>query len=142
VPGDRAARRAALLRGGFAFVTVLDTRGDAHLEEVDVDPDFGRRRIGTRLVEAVLGWAHACGHAGVTLTTFRDVAWNAPFYARLGFEVLGESDWTDALRTLREAEREEGLDPQRRVVMRCGVGTADRNFFPHEEGGHIHPERI
>jgi hypothetical protein len=26
----------------------------------------------------------------VTLTTFRDVPWNAPFYRRLGFEVVDE----------------------------------------------------
>jgi hypothetical protein len=29
---------------------------------------------------------------GLSLTTFRDVRWNAPYYSRLGFEIVGASD--------------------------------------------------
>jgi hypothetical protein len=58
----------------------------------------------------------------VTLTTFRDVPWNRPFYERRGFEVIGEEALTPALRARREAEHEElGLDRDLRVVMRRRV---------------------
>lgn len=41
---------------GFAHVEILGRRA-AHLEEIDVHPDHGRRGLGTRLVAAVCEWA-------------------------------------------------------------------------------------
>jgi predicted kinase/GNAT superfamily N-acetyltransferase/uncharacterized glyoxalase superfamily protein PhnB len=91
--------------------------GEPHLEEVDVLPEFGRRGIGRALVEAVCGWARARGHARITLTTFREVPWNEPFYARLGFRELADAELSDALRAVVEDEAARGLDPALRVVM-------------------------
>ena len=65
-----------------------------HLEEVDVHPDHGRRGVGTALVRAVCDWVRRSGHAEITLTTFRALPWNMPFYRRLGFEEMRD----DALR--------------------------------------------
>src|SRR6185312_2211439 len=65
---------------GFAQVEVLEPRV-AHLKELDVDPEHGRRGIGTRLVMTVCDWATSAGYDFVTLTTFRHVRWNMPFYA-------------------------------------------------------------
>jgi GNAT superfamily N-acetyltransferase len=101
---------------GFAYVEVVD--GHAHLEEIDVLPEHGRRGIGRRLVETVIAWARASGTCPITLTTFRELPWNAPFYASLGFEVLGDEALTPALREVVEHEARCGLDPRRRVVMR------------------------
>ena len=67
---------------GFALVDLVD--GQPHLEEIDVDPAHGRRGVGRALLEAVCAWAREAGHAALSLTTFRDVAWNAPFYERAG----------------------------------------------------------
>lgn len=61
-----------------------------HLQEVSVHPDFGRRGIGRRLVLAVLENAAADGFDTVTLTTFSDLRWNAPFYEQLGFRVIAD----------------------------------------------------
>ncbi|WP_233494272.1 hypothetical protein [Renibacterium salmoninarum] len=44
----------------------------------------------------------------MTLCTFRDVSFNAPFYARCGFAVLEEP--ANQLLALRQRERELGLD--------------------------------
>src|SRR5262249_28842442 len=102
---------------GFAHVELLE--GDAaHLEEIDVHPAHGRRGLGTRLVLHVCDWAADNGIGSVTLTTFRDVAWNMPFYARLGFEVVPHAQLSPALRAIVEDETRRGLDPARRVVMR------------------------
>lgn len=54
----------------------------------------------------------------MTLTTFTDVPWNAPHYARLGFQVVAENEWTAGERRIREHEAAVGLDAWPRVVMR------------------------
>ncbi len=100
---------------GFALLS--EAGRDALLEEVDVDPEFGRRGLGGRLVAAVCDAAREAGHARIVLSTFRHLAWNADFYARLGFRELAESEWTAAQRTLRREEAALGLDPTRRVWM-------------------------
>jgi hypothetical protein len=57
----------------------------------------------------------------VTLSTFRDVAWNGPFYARLGFRALDPSGLDEAHRDLVERERSKGLPVEKRVVMRLAI---------------------
>jgi len=101
---------------GFAHVEVLES-GAAHLEEIDVHPEHGRRGLGTKLVLAVCAWAARAGYRSVTLTTFRDVQWNMPFYVRLGFEEISSEDLTAALLSVIEDETHRGLDPTRRVAM-------------------------
>jgi len=114
---------------GFAHVEIFE--GDAaHLEEIDVDPGHGRRGLGTKLVLQVCEWAAGNGYASVTLTTFRDIPWNMPFYARLGFEVVPRTQLSAALSAIVDNETHRGLDPTRRVVMRrasrAGVGCSGR----------------
>jgi GNAT superfamily N-acetyltransferase len=101
---------------GFAHVEVLEP-AVAHLEEIDVHPDHGRRGLGTRLVTAICAWAVTAGYRSVTLTTFRDVPWNMPFYARLGFEIVTAEALSPALQAIVRDETRRGLDPTRRVVM-------------------------
>ena len=71
---------------GFAIAHLHDD--EAHLHELDVHPDHARRGLGTGLIRAVADWARDQGATAVTLSTFRDIPWNAPFYARLGFAPL------------------------------------------------------
>jgi GNAT superfamily N-acetyltransferase len=101
---------------GYAMVELVD--GHAHLEQLSVLPDHGGQGIGTELLDAVAGWARGQGHTEVTLTTFRDIPFNAPLYAKRGYEILREDEWTDALRDLVAHEATLGLDPAKRVVMR------------------------
>jgi GNAT superfamily N-acetyltransferase len=102
---------------GFAHVEIFEPTV-AHLQELDVHPAHGRRGIGRRLVIAVCRWAKARGYAAVTLTTFRDVPWNMPFYARLGFEEVPTEALSPALHAVREGEISRGLDGASRVTMR------------------------
>jgi NAD(P)H-dependent FMN reductase/ribosomal protein S18 acetylase RimI-like enzyme len=101
---------------GFAHVEVIDAR-TAHLQEIDVLPAHGRRGLGTRLVTQVCEWAASAGYDSVTLTTFRDVPWNMPFYEGLGFRVVQGAELSAALRAIVEDETRRGLDPSRRVAM-------------------------
>jgi len=102
---------------GLAQVKVIE-RNVVHLEELDVHPEHGRRGLGRRLVMAVCDWAAAQGFEAVTLTTFRDIPWNMPFYASLGFSVVPHEDLTLALASILYEESRRGLDPALRVVMR------------------------
>jgi GNAT superfamily N-acetyltransferase len=100
---------------GFACVDIVD--GVAHLWQLSVVPSFGRQGIGRALVQAVCDWASSKGYAAVTLTTFRDVPWNAPFYSRLGFRVMDELP--PGLQAIRDHEAEIGDDDfGPRVAMR------------------------
>jgi len=71
----------------------------------------------------VCQWAAAAGYESVSLTTFRDIPWNMPFYARLGFSAVPDSKLTPALRGVLDDESRRGLDSSRRVVMRkrCAI---------------------
>jgi len=106
---------------GFAHVELLD--GAAHLEELDVHPDHGRRGVGAALVRAVCDWACRAGYAAVTLTTFRGIPWNAPFYERIGFSALDPSQLTPNLTAVVAEEAARGLGPGQRVVMRIETGA-------------------
>ena len=110
---------------GFAHVVSLE-RDAVHLEEVDVHPDHGRRGLGTKLVLQVCRWAASRGYADVTLITFRDVPWNMPFYARLGFAVVPPAQLSIGLRAAVDNETRRGLDPLRRVVMRRSSAQSTR----------------
>lgn len=105
---------------GLAALTVLD--GDAHLEQIAVRPDHGRRGVGTALLEAACARARELGHRRITLTTFRDLPWNAPWYARHGFAVLAESEWGPQLAEQWREEAETGIAVLPRVVMRRELG--------------------
>ena len=101
---------------GFALVKML-AEDLPHLEEIDVHPTHGRRGLGRALVRAVCDWAIACGYAMLTLTTFRNVPWNFPFYARLGFVEVSWETLRPELATVVFEEAHRGLDPQTRAVM-------------------------
>jgi GNAT superfamily N-acetyltransferase len=100
---------------GFVCVEIVD--GDAHIWQLSVHPSTGRRGLGTALMHAACDWASSNGLPAVTLTTFRDVPWNGPFYERLGFHVV--DDPSPGLAAMREHERAIGDDEfGPRVAMR------------------------
>ncbi|MEO3788719.1 GNAT family N-acetyltransferase [Nonomuraea sp. B10E15] len=101
---------------GFALLGRVD--GNVHLDQLAVHPRSMRRGIGGRLMAAVIDHARASGAPEVTLTTYRDVPWNAPWYTRHGFTALPEPEWGPELRALVAHERELGLEIAPRVVMR------------------------
>ncbi|MFI1249793.1 GNAT family N-acetyltransferase [Streptomyces anulatus] len=89
-----------------------------HIEQVSVDPAAARRGIGRDLIAHLAAVAAPRGMAALTLTTFTDVPWNAPYYARIGFRVLTERELTEGLRAIRAEEAQHGLDRWPRVCMR------------------------
>jgi GNAT superfamily N-acetyltransferase len=92
---------------------------ELHIWEMDVDPRFGRRGIGAGLVRAAMIDARNSGFRALTLTTFRDLAWNGPYYARLGFEEVTALDAHPRLAGELANEVDDGLPADRRCAMIC-----------------------
>jgi ribosomal protein S18 acetylase RimI-like enzyme len=92
--------------------------GALHIEQVSVHPDHAHRRLGRTLLAYAAERAREEGLTALTLTTFTEVPWNAPYYERLGFRVLDEAELTPGLRKIRAHEAELGLDRWPRVCMR------------------------
>ncbi|UQA92396.1 GNAT family N-acetyltransferase [Streptomyces halobius] len=89
--------------------------GCTHIEQVSVRPDHAHRGIGRALIDRAMLDSRA---AALTLTTFAEVPWNAPYYTRIGFRVLPDSELNPGLRAIRAREAELGLDRWPRVSMR------------------------
>lgn len=102
----------------LAYVIADPVDGALHIEQISVDPAAARRGIGRALIGHLAGLAPGQGLTALTLTTFSDVPWNAPYYARIGFRVLAEAELTDGLRAIRGEEAQHGLDRWPRVCMR------------------------
>jgi GNAT superfamily N-acetyltransferase len=100
-----------------AYLLVAAVDGHAHVEQVSVHPDHARRGIGRRLLGAAERWATERGLPELSLTTYAEVPWNGPYYARLGFTVIPEDRLTEGLRAIRADERAKGLDAWPRVTM-------------------------
>ncbi|MEV0416233.1 GNAT family N-acetyltransferase [Streptomyces sp. NPDC050448] len=117
-------------RAGLAWVAVTEADaplayliadrldGNLHIEQVSVHPDGAHRRIGRSLLEHLAARAAADSIPALTLTTFEDVPWNAPYYARCGFERLADGELSPGLKDIRDREAEHGLDRWPRVCMR------------------------
>ena len=103
------------------YVLVDDVDGNAHVEQVSVRPEYQGLGVGRSLIERVRAWAVHTRKPAVTLTTFKDVAWNQPLYEHLGFRVLREDEIGPGLTAVRDAEVAHGLDPTTRVCMRLDL---------------------
>lgn len=108
---------------GLAATVTLD--GATHLEQLAVHPDQGRRGVGGALLEAVCAQALERGHERVTLTTFRDLPWNGPWYERRGFRVLARREWGSGLIRQWGVEEEAGIMVLARVAMVRHLGSFD-----------------
>lgn len=125
---EAAALRAGIEAGGLlvladpedvpvGFVLLEPAPDAAHVHEIDVAPEWQRRGLGRRLLDHAAGWALGRGLDRLTLTTYRDLPFNAPFYSRYGFRVLGEREQGPRLAAIRAEERARGIEIVPRVAM-------------------------
>ncbi|MDX8524662.1 GNAT family N-acetyltransferase [Mesorhizobium sp. MSK_1335] len=134
--GDNVSveRHRALIAAGACWIAADDQdrpvgllsagiEGDAlHIWELDVHLDRQGRGIGRALLQQAIDGARRRGLAAITLTTFRDVAWNAPFYQRCGFRILKPSELDERLARLLHDEAAHGLPTDQRCAMRIDLG--------------------
>lgn len=129
--GDQAItteRHQKLIRRGHCLVALqADTlvgfiatepfRRELHIWEVSVHPDAQQCGIGAGLIRACQIDARNSSFKAITLTTFRDVPWNGPFYERLGFEEVTALDAHPRLAGELALEADHGLPAERRCAM-------------------------
>jgi GNAT superfamily N-acetyltransferase len=105
---------------GYAITQEVD--GNAYLRQIDVHPAHGRRGIGRKLVDSVCVWAKHERYQRIFLSTFTDVEWNAPFYTKIGFQILAKDVLTSGFQQIRHREAEAGLPIEQRVIMYRDLG--------------------
>lgn len=121
-----AANRDRLLvslrdEGIIGFAMSKEYEGLLHLAVMAVHPDHGKRGVGSKLVQGVIEQAKRRQLQGVTLTTFRDLPWNAPFYGKLGFRTLSDSELSPMLR--ETLGKEESVGMTERVAMLYSIAA-------------------
>lgn len=100
---------------GFAL---MEIRGDiAMLEQLSVLDRWQGRGLGSALIQRCRDEACARGRALLHLTTYRDVAWNKPYYERRGFRELLRGSFNRALRIEFSTGVMHGHPVWRRAVM-------------------------
>ncbi len=111
---------------GFVYVGRIDDeslpspqRREPCLGQLSVAIAHGRRGIGAALLRGAMQRAAGAGAVSMVLNAQADVPWGAPFYARQGFVVVPERDWSPALANVTAQQREGGLDWSTRVHMRA-----------------------
>jgi GNAT superfamily N-acetyltransferase len=107
---------------GFLAAEVCDD--ELHIEEFSVRLDRQGSGCGRALMAEAIAWAKARALRAVTLTTFRDVPWNAPYYARKGFRVLAGHEIGSRLADALRREVERGFPGERRCAMRLDLSPA------------------
>ncbi|WP_162953932.1 GNAT family N-acetyltransferase, partial [Pseudomonas aeruginosa] len=63
------------------FLAAERCADELHIAELSIAQAHQQQGLGHRLLERAVTYAHASHCRALTLTTFCDVPWNAPFYA-------------------------------------------------------------
>lgn len=93
----------------LGFLCGQDCGAHWHIVELSVQQSAQGQGLGRRLIGEAAAWAREQGYAGLSLTTFTSVPWNAPFYARLGFKQLDRPQLSEFLQRQLATEASHGL---------------------------------
>ncbi|WP_147373350.1 GNAT family N-acetyltransferase [Henriciella mobilis] len=100
---------------GFVMASLRD--GGLYVDQLSVSPEYGRQGIGTALMENLESKARDRNVLELTLSTFRDLPWNAPFYTTLGFRHMKRSQLRPFMLQIETAQA-EFMDVSKRTFMR------------------------
>ncbi len=101
---------------GYVLAYVLDDA--AHVAQVSVHPNHQRHGLGRALLGTVERWAADQGLRALTLITYTDVPWNAPWYRRIGFVDVAPADLAIGLGRLLASTAAVATGWQRSVMRR------------------------
>ncbi|KDA03922.1 GNAT family N-acetyltransferase [Hyphomonas oceanitis] len=104
---------------GFALTS--QRGGTLYLDQISVHPDHGRKGLGRALIARLASEAKARKLKCITLSTFRDLAWNGPFYRRLGFREIAATKKADWMIDLEKVQA-TSLDLSKRCFMMRRIG--------------------
>ena len=105
---------------GFALMKFPS--GTAWLDQLSVLQRWQGHGFGNALIDQVAMAARGLDHRMLYLSTYRDVLWNAPYYARRGFAEMPRGDWPHVFRMQAMVENRHGHPPWRRTIMQRSLG--------------------
>ncbi|MBI6273960.1 GNAT family N-acetyltransferase [Proteus mirabilis] len=104
------------------FIMTQQLPESVFIHELSVSQDWQNKGIGKLLIQTVKNEAKLQQFNAVTLTTFRDVPWNAPYYQRLGFYILLEHQIPYSLQQILDNEVVHGgFAREMRCAMKCEI---------------------
>lgn len=92
-----------------------------HIDQVTVHPDASRRGLGALMIESVSADPRSKERGLITLTSFANVPWNAPYYERIGFNEIPREDWPEGVAEKVDAEQGKNIAAWPRVVMQRAI---------------------
>lgn len=101
----------------IGFIGGQNIVGNFHIIELSVAQSQQGKGVGKALMSAIYEQARREGYRALTLTTFRHLPWNGPWYQRLGFSEVNAADWGREYEDILEHEAQNGLDVKQRCVM-------------------------
>ncbi len=104
----------------IGFTLTSERSGTLYLDQISVDPTYGKQGIGRALLIRVIQDAEDRSLPNVTLSTFRDLPWNGPFYASMGFKEIARPKLEPFMLEIEQAQR-DFMDVSHRCFMRRKV---------------------
>lgn len=101
-----------------------------HIDQVTVHPDAARRGLGALMIESVSADPRSKERGKITLTTFADVPWNAPYYKRIGFREIPEQEWPAGVAEKYAEDIQPKFADWPRVVMMREIAAQPAAFPP------------
>lgn len=105
--------------GPIGFLCGEELDGNFHIVEISVSHEYQGRGIGKGLMTTMLEQiTHERSYKSVTLTTYRSLSWNGPWYSRMGFGEVHPRLLGAAYDFILETEEaQHGFDKQERCLM-------------------------
>ena len=103
--------------GAIGFVMASPRGEDLYVDQISVDPAYGQRGAGRLLMHRLEELACARGLPAIALSTFRELRWNAPFYASIGYRELKRDAFASYMLEI-EAGQTPFMDVTKRTFMR------------------------
>lgn len=101
----------------IGFINTQKLGNSLHIAEVSVAQSWQGKGVGRALILHVIDYALQKSFDNITLTTFRDIPWNAPYYQRLGFSIIESSDLSCTLKSILQQEVDTGFAIEDRCAM-------------------------
>ncbi len=100
---------------GFIHLGMVDNHG--HVFEVSVDYGAQGKGVGKLLMLHAEKWASSHDFEAISLTTFKHVAFNGPWYQSLGYNEIDPDNTLPELKMIINGERASDLNKSERVAM-------------------------
>lgn len=105
----------------IGFVGGENIESNFHLVEISVAQPYQGRGVGKILMGQMIEEVRRMGYKAITLTTYRNLPWNGPWYARMGFNEVRIVDMPPEYWKVWQIETQHGFNMSTRCLMRMKI---------------------